>query len=197
MSPSADAGGMGMTLLLKSFAQGVFGRPALYGIPAAIPWLGLGETRYRKPGPPAPMPRRAAALALGTREASLREAEHRRANASLLSSELREAGLTPDPIQLVSPPPDALAGYLRLPLLLPNGKGGVPSTHQALAHGLSPGYPDTLPELSELRAFHAAPAQPWPGAERLVNTLVTLPVHSLVTGADRRHLITELAKCRG
>ncbi len=41
----------GITILIKSFAQWAFGRPALYAIPSAMPWLGLGETHYRDPLP--------------------------------------------------------------------------------------------------------------------------------------------------
>jgi len=36
-------------------AQWLFGRPEIYWLPTAVPWLGLGETIYRDPTPPRPM----------------------------------------------------------------------------------------------------------------------------------------------
>ena len=61
-------------VLFKIFAQWLLGRPGVYGLPAAIPWLGLGETRYRDPQTPSRMTRAAASLLERTRLAALQEA---------------------------------------------------------------------------------------------------------------------------
>src|SRR5690606_26401684 len=74
-SPIGEAG-----VLAGSLAQYVLGRPAVYALPRALPWLHLGETRYRPPVPPAPMTRTAAALLRASKDEADREAGLRRAN---------------------------------------------------------------------------------------------------------------------
>ena len=188
---SGDRGGM--VLLLKALAQWALGRPSLYGLPSAIPWLGLGETHYRQPTPVVRMGRRAAALALGTREASLVEAAHRLTAAETLLNALDAAELTPDPVQTVTPPHDAVPGYLRLPVLLPDGISGFTSVGRAKALGIAPGYPIPLTGLAALQPFHAAVPPAYPGAARLARSLVTLPTHGLVRADDRDGIVRELA----
>ncbi len=188
---SGDRGGM--VLLLKTLAQWALGRPSLYGLPSAIPWLGLGETHYRQPTPVVPMGRRAAALALGTREASLIEAAHRLTAAEALLNTLDAAELTPDPVRTVTPGHDAVPGYLRLPVLLPDGISGFTSVGRAKALGIAPGYPIPLAGLAPLQPFHAGAPPAYPGAARLAQSLVTLPTHGLVRADDRDGIVRELA----
>ena len=194
-SASGDLGGM--VLLLKVMAQWALGRPTLYGLPSAVPWLGLGETRYREPTSVGPMGRRAAALALGTREASVAEAGYRRSAAESLLQALDAAELVPDPVRTLDPPKGAMPGYLRLPVLLPDGIGGFPSVGRANALGLAQGYPIPLTELAPLRSFHAGEPPHCPGAELLARSLVTLPTHSLVRGEDRDRIIREMGSYSG
>src|SRR5690606_9338949 len=66
-------------------AQWALGRPRLYGIPASLPFLGLGETRYRDAGPPVPMDAAVAARILASRAAADEEAAARRRNAARYS----------------------------------------------------------------------------------------------------------------
>src|SRR5207237_3967531 len=44
-------------VLLGMWAQSAFGHPSVYSLPAALPWLHLGETRYHDPEPPVRMTR--------------------------------------------------------------------------------------------------------------------------------------------
>ena len=183
-----------LVMRLKTLAQWALGRPSMYGIPSAVPWLGLGETHYREPTAAGPMAPYAAALALGTRSASRAEATLRRSHAELMLRELDAAGLIPDPVRTVTPPPDAISGYLRLPVLLARGMDGVPSVRRARALGIGRGYPRPLMELAPLRPFQVDPATSCPGAERLVRGLVTLPTHSLVRRVDRGRIVEEMGK---
>lgn len=89
-------------------AQWLLARPWLYAVPAALPWLGLGETVHRSPHPPAEI----ASLSAGVVERTLRlvrhEAESRRRTAALLTDRLRGiAGVT-----LVGRVPPAMGGRL-------------------------------------------------------------------------------------
>ena len=82
-APPSAANGNGAGLwrevevLALAAAQWAFARPAAYGLPAALPWLGLGETRYRDPVAPRPLPRAAAGLLLRGFPDAQREAAER------------------------------------------------------------------------------------------------------------------------
>jgi dTDP-4-amino-4,6-dideoxygalactose transaminase len=186
-----------VVMLLKTLVQWALGRPSLYGLPSAMPWLGLGETHYREPTDAVPMGRRAAALALGTREVSTAEASLRGHAARSLVHDLEVAGLIPDPVGTIAPPPGGVAGYLRLPVLLSRGTGGFPSIRRAKALGIARGYPTPLSALEPLRPFWADAPTPCPGAQLLVQSLVTLPTHSRVARDDRARIVQAMASYGG
>lgn len=174
--------------LARLAAQWLLARPWLYAIPAALPWLGLGETLYRSPHPR----RGIASLSAGVVEQTLRlvrhEADSRRRTAALLTDRLRGVrGVTP-----VGRVPAGLdAGWLRYPVLLAAGRGR--DAARLRRHGVYAGYPEPLSRLPGFgeRAIGAAAVRHG-GAERLAAELVTLPVHSFVTGADVERLVLAL-----
>lgn len=191
----AESGRLGgLVLHVKLFAQWGLGRPALYGLPSAIPWLGLGKTHYREPTALGVMGDRAAALALATRDASRAEADHRRSAARSLLTVLGQAGLVPEPVGTIAPPPLAVPGYLRLPIRLARGADGFQSARRARALGMAPGYPIALTKLAPLNPWHAEPPAPCPGAEALARELVTLPTHSLVPTSDHERIVAEIQR---
>lgn len=169
-------------LVGTALAQWLLARPSLYGIPAALPFLGLGETHYREPGPMQEMAVTAAALALRTREAALREAEARRAAGAFWTEQLRSG----DGIEPILVPSEAQAGWLRFPVRVAGGMRGV--SREALALGVARTYPTTLAEVAAVRERLRNPGERWPGALELVRTLVTLPTHSRVTLPERQRL---------
>lgn len=170
--------------LARAAAQWAFGRPALYGIPAALPWLGLGETRYRDPVPPGPLPRAAARLLLHDLAASQREARERRTRAERLLARLT-AGPGVRPIQ---PLPGAVPGYLRLPVRIAGGLTGLADPERAQQLGVARSYPTPLSALPAVQARLVTSASggrhAWPGAEELARSLITLPTHSLLSTRD-------------
>ena len=172
-------------VFLSLLAQRVLGRPALYGIPASIPLLGLGETRYKDPESPKGMSHTAAAAVDTSRDAAQREAEARRKNAAILlqripfGSQIRE----------VQTPRNAQPGFLRLPLRLAHGLRGFPIPQRALRLGIAPSYPHPLHLVKQLRARLQNWSDRWPGASELTRELVTLPTHSLLTSAEREGLV--------
>ncbi len=169
-------------------AQWLLGRPGVYGIPASIPGLGLGETTYHDPSPPAGITRAAAALLRHAREGSRGEAAARRANAAALLARLPVGRGA----RAVRVPASAEAGWLRLPLRLPRGMDGLASPARARRLGVAASYPTTLAALPQLRPLLAGPETRWPGAEALVRELVTLPTHSRVTAAEREEILAML-----
>jgi dTDP-4-amino-4,6-dideoxygalactose transaminase len=164
-------------------AQWLLGRPEVYGIPASIPGLGLGETVYHDPSAPAGITRAAAALLRHAQGASRREGAARRANAAALLERL-PAGARP-----VRVPAAGEAGWLRLPVRLSGGMQGIARSDRARRLGVAGSYPTTLAEVPQLGALLAGPETRWPGAETLVRELVTLPTHSRVTAAERAEIL--------
>ena len=166
-------------------AQCVLGRPAVYRLPAGLPFLHLGETRYHAPTALRRMTRAAAALLERTLPLATQEAAARRVNAEAML-----ARLPPDSrARTVTPPRAGTPGFLRLPLRVPGGLAGFAEPRRARRLGVTPGYPTTLAALRPVRERLTRPRGRWPGAEELVRDLVTLPTHSLVSAAERDELV--------
>ena len=166
--------------LLEGLAQWAFARPLLYGLPTALPALGLGETVYRPPVAPRALGPRSARLALETLGVSEREADARRARTRAMARRVEALGsadLRVPRVQDGSEP-----GGLRLPVVAsPEVRGRLLERGRAL--GIMPGYPLPLPELPPLEP-HIVEARCFPGAEALAERLVTLPTHSLLRDSD-------------
>jgi hypothetical protein len=160
--------------LFAAGAQWALGRPALYGIPSAIPGLRLGEMVYHPAHEPASLSYAAAALV----QRALAGAEHdvaaRRRNAMPLSIAATEGG----DIRAIELLPGTECGYLRFPVLDAGGRVERP------ALGILRGYPRTLHEQEELRPCLAEGEPPTPGALELRRTLFTLPTHFMVRRRD-------------
>lgn len=171
--------------LAATAAQWALGRPGCYWLPAAMPWLHLGETRYRPPAAPRRLARGAARVLERTLASASREADARRDNA---------AGwlelLEPARVETIRVPPGSQPGYLRFPVLVRLGLSGLSDARRARRLGAAPGYPMTLAQLRAVSERLQTPpgAGRWPGAEDLVRRLVTLPTHSLVTDEDKQEL---------
>jgi len=178
-----------VTVALTALAHSAFGRPETYGLPAAIPWLHLGETRYHEPEEPHAMSRTAAALLERTLPLATREAEARRANAAALLGQLGSRSGA----RVITPLSGGTPGFLRLPLRLVRGLDALADRAVARRVGVAAGYPSTLAALLQVRQRLVRPGR-WPGAEDLVRQLVTLPTHSLVSAADREGLLRLLER---
>lgn len=157
-------------------AQWSLGRPALYGLPASLPFLRLGDTVFRQPSPVRAMNAMAAGILTSTITRMDGESALRTRNAKRLAAKI---------------PPDALPmagegepGYLRLPVLAPEHARKLAETERARAMGIMPGYPRVLTTLPG----PTASAQPMRGAQRLVERLFTLPLHSRLSERDLEDL---------
>jgi perosamine synthetase len=182
-TPSVRAGA---TVLAVAAAQWLLGRPALYSIPAAMPWLRLGDTVYRAPAPPRAMPAAAAALALATRLPAMREAAARRDRAAALRTQLAEA--PGGAAATIRTPAGGEPGWLRLPVRLP--APAASDLVRELRHlGVSAAYPATLAELRAVRERQVGPVPRLTGAAALVRELVTLPTHGQLRDGERRDLV--------
>lgn len=165
-------------------AQWLLGRPSLYGLPTAIPALGLGQTIYHEPTPPSPMARTAAAMLLASEEGAAAEVSYRRNNARRYATALDSAN---EPHAVIGRHFDDTSGALRFPVRVPGGWSVVRQS-EAPRMGAAPGYPSTLADIPALRPLRLGRAVPLPGAELLARDLFTLPTHSLVSHSEADRL---------
>jgi len=185
------SGGRGAAHLVKLAAQWVLGRPSLYGIPARLPFLGLGETVYHPPWPPAGMTRVAAGVVPGTWAGRGREREIRRRNVEWLRAR------APGRFRAPAPPAGAEPGWLRLPFVVaPEDRAAADEPH-ARRLGIMPGYPLALCDLPGFGGRCVNGGDPFPGARLLAGRLLTLPTHSRVSAFDRERLGRWLDARRG
>jgi perosamine synthetase len=179
--------------LAGAVGQAVVGGPAMYALPSSIPWIGLGRTRYRSPGPITAMTRAAAALLLRSDEHAAREVDIRRVHGAWYSEWL-EARSGMDPVPLA---PGAVPGYLRFPVRLPAGWRTFADSRRARRLGIAASYPTALLDLEAVRARFSADIAACPGADLLARTLFTLPTHSALTPGERDSVVAILdAKSR-
>jgi dTDP-4-amino-4,6-dideoxygalactose transaminase len=171
--------------IVGMLAQWTLGRPAVYGIPHSIPSLGLGETTFHPPVPPATMPRSAAAALLGAIMSSREEATKRRQNAQWFSERIA----VDERVRKIRPTLDATPGYLRLPIRVRGGIRGFGDSARAMRLGVAQSYPSTLAELAP-KLVEATGV--WPGADELARDLVTLPTHSRLTAIERDEIVRML-----
>ena len=171
---------------VQLLAQWLLGRPSLYAVPAALPFLRLGETVYHEASPARGM----SAVAIRTLAVTLplgeREAEVRRANAARLLARAG-AGLT-----TIRVPPDGRAGYLRLPFLATPAARAAAASARPL--GIMPGYPTALCDLPGFAERVLNRSDAFPGARLLAERLITLPTHGLLRERDLVRLEGWLAR---
>lgn len=171
-----------------ALAQWLLARPSLYGVPRAIPWLHLGETRYRAPSAPEAMPRFSAALIGSTDELARAEFLARQATGLALARQLEEI----DGVHAIRVPAEASPGFLRVPCRIPDPNARRRVLELGGALGIEPGYPTTLVELDAVRRRLIAPdltASALSGARALAREAVTLPCHGKTRPDDRQRTL--------
>lgn len=180
--PEREPRGLGRVPVLVG--QWIFGRPGLYAVPSALPFLRLGETVYREPEAAG----RISALSAGTLRTTLslqeRELEIRRRNAGRLARPVASAGgLAP-----VEAPPRSEPGYLRYPVLADDRAVDRLTGKELESLGVMTAYSEPLDRLPEMRTRCRNLSKRRLGAEQLAGRLITLPTHSQVTERGRRRL---------
>lgn len=164
----------GLKDLAIAAASWALGRPSIYGIPASIPALHLGETVYHEAGEPQHMSVAATALL----DRTLPEMKQAAAARCSVASVLLDSADQSRHMEAVRAIEAGTSGYLRFPVLL----RGDPRDAPAL--GIAHGYPNPLSLEPELQAYMIASDEPLHGARELARRLVTLPTHHMVTPTD-------------
>jgi dTDP-4-amino-4,6-dideoxygalactose transaminase len=160
--------------LARAGAQWLAGRPAVYGIPASIPALRLGETVFHEPHAPSALSTAAARLVT----AALDRMDNDRIGRAATADRLRAALHGGHDLRVVTPIDGALSGELRVPVLDGAHRAGLP------AHGVVRSYPRPLDREPAARGV-VWPGEPAsPGAREVCDTLWTLPTHAMVDEGD-------------
>ena len=169
-----EPGGGGLRTVATTAAQWMLARPAAYAIPSALPFLRLGETVFREPEPlreitPAQLGILAPLLAR-----VVHESQARKRNAAWFAERVGAKARIPDGGV-------GRAGYLRFPLMVASRQRSEVEGNVVRAMGVMPGYPKVLNTL----AASTSSSDHFKGASELVNSLITLPVHSRLSSHDR------------
>lgn len=173
--------GIGWSSIAKLAAQLLLGKPALYGIPSAIPQLKLGEMVYHPAHEPQGISLASARLVVSAIARTTRDVSVRTKNARILADACKNSSL----VQAILELPGAAPGYLRFPLRL--RKSGDLALPTQL--GVVRPYPRALHDQPELQPALLPNEPVAPGAAELASRLVTLPTHSYVALSDMQRLI--------
>ena len=159
----------------EAFFTKVFLNPFLYWIPYGLPFLGIGETKFDPDFPVNRLSNFKAAV-LG----SWRERMERYNRCRILTGRhYKEAFALRKEKRIYS----LDLPYLRFPVYANDPDGKVRACGLYGDLGVSPMYPDSVNRIEQLREYFKG--FECPGAERIANTLMTLPTHVLLTDDDR------------
>jgi dTDP-4-amino-4,6-dideoxygalactose transaminase len=184
-APLDPAGWSGPSLAALC-AQWALGRPALYGIPASLPFLGLGQTVYHTASP-ARQIGRAEACVLPTAFSLQRpEAERRRYHVTHLLPALEAVSET-----VPRPWEGGTAGWLRLPVLPSDRMLAAAESPSAKRLGIVASYPLALVDLPGFARVRNREER-FAGARLMAARLRTLPTHGLLQDSDLSAIIAWL-----
>jgi len=166
--------------VVSLLAQRVFSHPSVYGVPASIPALKLGEMVYHPPRAPLAMSSTSAAILRWNLRDEEQETEARRMRARVLLERIAESGIA-RPVHTVR---DGESGYLRLAALDSSG-----ATRSRTDLGVVRGYPMTLDQHHQLFPVLLTGERAGCGSLYLRDSLVTIPTHWHFAAADLRSLV--------
>jgi len=153
--------------------------PSYYWLPAGLPFLKLGETKFDTDFLVTRMDSVRAGLLRGWKERLVHATASR-----VIHAEQEMRLLASSPAQPIKPSGRSHSVYLRLPLLMRSKEEKEALCRASVEQGLgvSSMYPSSVQYIAELRT--ALESQPVPQATMIAERLVTLPTHELLSGAD-------------
>ena len=195
-SSSKEGRALGLRGVIETTLMALFIHPSLYWLPASLPFLKLGASRYDPGFQIGPMTRFQESLAARLLPAFVELQSIRRRNANLLRRALTGNNGTAG-FWIVWPRQGEVGGFLRLPLLLRDStaRNRVLAELERQGLGATGGYPLPLSEIAKLRAHLAGPDDEFPVAKRVSTQLVTLPTHACVTDRDVERMKKVFQQC--
>jgi len=165
----------------QALAMGTLINPWLYWLPAGLPFLELGETKFYRDFPIRRMDGVRAGLLSGWKRRLDESNRNRCIHVQEFLSRTSSIG------HVVKSPVCQEPVYLRLPVLLPSkqAKERVCALSKQYGLGISPLYPTAIQDIPELQG--RLRNKELPGATMVADRLVTVPVHHLVGHRDREN----------
>jgi dTDP-4-amino-4,6-dideoxygalactose transaminase len=165
--------------LARALAAEVLSHPSLYWLPAALPVLQLGATKYKVPRTARTANRSSELLLIDALDHESVDLESRRAIERRYWDSLDVEASRRRGILLAKPPSRMLSGALRFPIRL---QATIPN--ELAARGVARSYPRTLADYHQIFERTVRPSRETPGARELARSLYTLPTHSRVESSD-------------
>jgi perosamine synthetase len=164
--------------LIQLIVMAAFIRPSLYWIPAALPFLRLGETIFPANIPVHRLSGMQAGLLRHWRRHLSESNQLRAHNAADLSRRLS-----------LTLPRGESHPYLRLPVLASSrdDKKRIFEASRRQGLGMSVAYPTAIDEVPQLKRY--TDGRRFPTATKLAQRLLTLPTHRWVSKADKRAIV--------
>ena len=173
--------------IVGALASDVLSHPALYWIPAGLPFLRLGQTAYPERVEVRRIPRFQQALlrCVSSRTQTVRDG--RRETSRFYASRLGARDRERQPRCTFEPD----FAPSRFPYLLRRSIASMSAgtLDRARRLGVTPMYPAALPALGRIRACWVNPDDGFPGAGTIADRLVTLPTHERVGPRDRAAVV--------
>ena len=165
----------GLRAWFEALAILFFLHPTVYSIPARLPFLRLGETRFDSDFPIKKMGGAKARFLVHWNARLQQHNEARQRNAMEMTKHLAEYYVATR---------EWLTPALRLPLLLPDraAKEALCASPDAIRAGIRPMYPAAIHQIDELAGTFQG--RDFPAARSVAEHLVTLPTHPYVTPND-------------
>jgi len=170
--------------LLKSLAIYLLINPALYWIPAGLPFLGLGETLFYRDFPINKLSTMQAGLGLNWESRLDSSMKARSENVKRICQRLGRSNLCSEGNK--APP------LLRFPVLLKKDtdKKAICELARKNGLGITSMYPSPINEIDEIK--HQFTGMTYPMAKSVVEKLVTLPTHEFLTDRDIERIVRVL-----
>ena len=167
-----------LTDFAKLVFMAIFIRPRLYWLPAALPFLRLGQTIF----PRQVFVKRLSGMQAGLLhgwQSRLRQSNQRRSETA--ASVSRELSL--------HLPPGPSHPYLRLPILAatPQRRDRIHSLAQRRGLGVSVAYPTPVNEIPEISQMFDG--QRYPHARRVSERILTIPTHQWISEKDTKAIL--------
>ncbi|HHJ13738.1 MAG TPA: hypothetical protein ENJ79_05080 [Gammaproteobacteria bacterium] len=175
------------TLMLLVYS--LFLHPSRYWIPAGLPFLHLGETRWEENYPIEQMSPALAAIA--RRQLARIETITQTRQEHATAYRRRLEGLKD--IACIEPVRDAEPVYLRFPVRVRNAKRREYLLAHLRRYGVTASYPACLAQVPELEGRAHRAGSGTEQACRLAQEILTLPTHAHVRTADIEHICHTLA----
>jgi hypothetical protein len=153
--------------------------PSLYWLPAGLPFLKLGETKFYHDFPITRMDSVRAGLLRRWRQRLASSTRRREVHAEYVRGTLNQSG-----VQTIGPSGRGRSVHLRLPVLMRSAQAKAALCRLSVEQGLgiSSLYPSSVQGIAELH--ESLSDQRVPQSAMIAERLVTLPTHELLCDAD-------------